>query len=848
MKADVAAMNITKALIAKAKGPQLLQTTVQLKWSEKLALCKFASVDDAGKVIGEHANCELHFKETSKLDVVQVDASAIRAKMVALRAGMSTGKSFLFNKNMVYKMVTALADFDPNYRGIESIVLDSDAMEACSTVNFAGLKNEGEFHTHPAFIDALSQVAGFVMNANDKSDLSQEVFVNHGWSSFQILEPILATKRYSTYVKMRETQGKMWRGDITVFDDEKVVAWFGDIALQGVPRRLLRYILAAEGGSTSKAGTQANSTQSKPHPRAAANQRSPEKDAAKSQQLDQRKEQTEITQPKISSDIISSSLAPKKSRGDSKKILQVLQVISEESGIAVDDLTESSEFADLGVDSLLSMLIISRLNDEMAIELDTSAFIDMPTIKHLKDFLCPDDPGQEEEPNPILKDPAPPRRPDPIPVPNTRTITKNDELQVHLVSEKLQPQDQASKREFEQVLQILAEESGITIDELTDDSNFADLGVDSLLSLMIVSRLQEELGIGQDWDSSLWADCATIGALRERLGGKQDESDSDVESEDKFKGSQEASDTSASTPPHERWVEVDGKPTPLESEHSDQPKPQSRPQLVQAPPASSVILQGRVKLARRVLFLFPDGSGSAHSYAKLPNIHDDLAIVGLNCPFRKDAQLMENCPLDALIDSYITEIRKRQPSGPYYLGGWSAGGILAYRATQQFIREGEEVLSLVLIDSPAPKGLDRLPQHFYDHCNAINLFGAKVANSDQVAEAPEWLIPHFNATITVLHNYWADPLPQWSTPQTSIIWASECVFDGVKFPRLPPSPDDTEGMKFLTEKRSDFSAGEWADLFPGDEVTVEVAHGADHFSLLNEQADVLARFIDRATF
>lgn len=56
--------------------------------------------------------------------------------------------------------------------------------------------------------------------------------------------------------------------------------------------------------------------------------------------------------------------------------------------------------------------------------------------------------------------------------------------------------------------------------------------------------------------------------------------------------------------------------------------------------------------------------------------------------------------------------------------------------------------------------------------------------------------------------------------------------DGVRIPKLPPHPDDTEGMKFLGEPRTDFSAAGWKELFPGQEVIVEKVDGANHFSLM----------------
>jgi thioesterase domain-containing protein len=48
---------------------------------------------------------------------------------------------------------------------------------------------------------------------------------------------------------------------------------------------------------------------------------------------------------------------------------------------------------------------------------------------------------------------------------------------------------------------------------------------------------------------------------------------------------------------------------------------------------------------------------------------------------------------------YIREIRKYQPTGPYYLGGYSFGGIVAYEMTKQLKAQGEDVAILALLDT-----------------------------------------------------------------------------------------------------------------------------------------------------
>ncbi|MHA6691267.1 type I polyketide synthase [Devosia sp. A449] len=51
---------------------------------------------------------------------------------------------------------------------------------------------------------------------------------------------------------------------------------------------------------------------------------------------------------------------------------------------------------------------------------------------------------------------------------------------------------------------------------------------------------------------------------------------------------------------------------------------------------------------------------------------------------------------------YLAEIRTVQPRGPYLLGGFSGGGLVAYEMAQQLRAAGEEVSLVVMLDTPLP--------------------------------------------------------------------------------------------------------------------------------------------------
>ncbi|MCB0168065.1 MAG: amino acid adenylation domain-containing protein, partial [Anaerolineae bacterium] len=55
--------------------------------------------------------------------------------------------------------------------------------------------------------------------------------------------------------------------------------------------------------------------------------------------------------------------------------------------------------------------------------------------------------------------------------------------------------------------------------------------------------------------------------------------------------------------------------------------------------------------------------------------------------------------IEAMATHYLEAIRQVQPVGPYYLGGQSAGGKIAFEMAQQLLRQGEAVALLAILDT-----------------------------------------------------------------------------------------------------------------------------------------------------
>jgi thioesterase domain-containing protein len=58
--------------------------------------------------------------------------------------------------------------------------------------------------------------------------------------------------------------------------------------------------------------------------------------------------------------------------------------------------------------------------------------------------------------------------------------------------------------------------------------------------------------------------------------------------------------------------------------------------------------------------------------------------------------------IEEMATHYLEEMRAVQSHGPYFLGGWSMGGVVAFEIAQQIQKQGEQVGLLALLDSRAP--------------------------------------------------------------------------------------------------------------------------------------------------
>lgn len=472
----------------------------------------------------------------------------------------------------------------------------------------------------------------------------------------------------------------------------------------------------------------------------------------------------EAPTPKAAPKAVSAPVKQKKAPANST-VIRVMAIIAEESGVDMTEFKPETEFAELGIDSLLSLTISGRIREEVGIDLQSTLFAEYPTVKELTTFL--DDGNDQPPPSPPSSDE------DDISASPNAVFTPNSEDDT----------DSTSVAETNNVVEIIrqtiAEETGVDVVEITMTTVLTEIGMDSLLTLTIMGKLSEMSDM--EFPQTLFADCETLHEVEEALGLN--------------------SKKQSSSPPATAF------------RHDDPAH------------ATSILLQGSSKMATKTLWLFPDGSGSATSYSSLAKISPDVVVYGLNCPWVRAPENLRGRTLEQLSTKYLTEIRRRQPTGPYYFGGWSAGGICAYEASQQLLGSGEATARLILIDSPNPIGLENPPQRMYDFFESLGIFGT------DGKPPPPYLRPHFDAFIGTLDNYQVKPFSGPSL-QTHLVYARDGICKYPSDPRPELKDDDPREMLWLINNRTDFSGDGWAQLVGKQNLKIAVLDDVNHFSLV----------------
>ncbi len=106
------------------------------------------------------------------------------------------------------------------------------------------------------------------------------------------------------------------------------------------------------------------------------------------------------------------------------------------------------------------------------------------------------------------------------------------------------------------------------------------------------------------------------------------------------------------------------------------------------------------------LFLVHPAGGSVMTYSRLGRLLD-RPLYGIQASTGLDDSSRRRDIVE-LAAHYLADVRALQPEGPYAIGGWSSGAMIAFEMAAQAEAAGEKVAELYLLDGPAPVRHDHL--------------------------------------------------------------------------------------------------------------------------------------------
>ncbi|KAI1809989.1 polyketide synthase [Poronia punctata] len=800
---NVGTMEVPKTLIfdAKAKS-QILRMEASINAAENVANLSWSTGEGPKKTT--HAHCKVTFGDTEQwLDEFGRVSYLIRYRIDALKAAEERGEASKIGRGLAYKLFSALVDYDRRYRGMESIIVDSKACEATAKIVFQTSAEDGVFHTAPYWVDSLCHISGFIVNGTDAVDSREQVYISHGWGSMRFAERFDANKTYQSYIRMQNVKGtKMMAGDSYIFDGDRLVGIASDIRFQAIPRKVLNMVVPPQGAAAAAAASSPARAPSiaKVPPIAQAPV------VAKSRTKVAVREKKQVTAKSLTT--------ANKSLARSSVVNQVMDVVAKETGVSHDELADNIAFADLGVDSLMGLTISGRLREDLELNIDSHAFNDHTTVGAFKKFLVKFESSVKVEESSTYG----------------WSQGESDEDVGSEDSDVTTPSDHSDKGSVkgggvaviecgvvgnlqQMIRETICSEMGVEEEEIIAAPDLAALGMDSLMSLSILGILREKTGINIPGDL---------------LGHSP--SLKDVE---KALGVHEAPKRGQSTSKSAKTAVVKAEATVMSVSKTTGVTPRHEHRK-----ATSVLLQGNHRTARRHLFMIPDGSGSATSYTEIPRIGADIAVWGMFSPFMRTPEEY-NCGVYGMAAKFIDGMKVRQEKGPYAVAGWSAGGVIAYEIVNQLTKADEEVSHLILIDAPCPITIEPLPAGLHAWFASIGLLGE--GGSTEAKKIPEWLLPHFAASVTALSNYTAEPIAREKCPYVMGIWCEDGVCKEPTDPR--PDPYPTGHALFLLDNRTDFGPNRWDEYL--DPAKMQFRHmPGNHFSMMHGQlAEQLGKFI-----
>ncbi|KAF1852234.1 uncharacterized protein K460DRAFT_374054 [Cucurbitaria berberidis CBS 394.84] len=701
-----------------------------------------------------HARCSVEFGDGLLwARSWQRNSYLVSDRVSQLTDATNGGNTDRLRGEMVYKIFSDIVEYPEGYKGIKEFAMNGKIKEAVAKVQFRKTPSDTTFTCDPCWIDTIAQVPGFVLNGSTSTppDL---VFLSTGWESLRIAKSLSSEQEYTCHVRMQSGDSPgLFLGDASLFEGDRVVAVATGLKFHEVRKENLHKVLPGSrnlSGQATVSNAQSRNIRSISQ-NASSSPANTVTDSSKTsgKPKQRRMPREKAQQVPISSDIFSS----------------ILQLIAKEVG----------------------------LKEEMQLILPVTLFSQCETVAQLREYFQASV-NDATTPHKSLDDES----------------TSSDQTEYTSISsatseEEGRADDSSTADIVEIILAAIAKESGIPADEIDPNTDFSDLGVDSLMTIAVLGVVAAETG--EQLAASIFSDYPTMSALRKELGKPSVKS-------------------KPADPPPEASPRAALKGST---------KSKFRPEDYSS---NVVLLQGYSHSPLPPLFLIADGAGSAAAYIHLPQLPSRLPVYALESPFLSRPSEY-TCTIEEICSVFVAAIRATKPRGPYFLGGWSIGGIYSYETTRQLVQLGEKVEGVLLIDSPCPKKMEGLPPLTLEVLEETGIFvGIPTRGGGPDTPMPLGQKQHITGCVQAASSYDPKPLTPAQRPShTYIIWSARGLFEQLSEKVKEASDQSSQsGTKtginrdWLTGTRTSFDPKGWDKLL-GD-CECQPTEG-DHFSCMN---------------
>ena len=367
----------------------------------------------------------------------------ITSRIDYLQEAAETGRASKLSRQMAYRLFANLVDWSEVYQGMQSVFLDQ--WEAYAEVQLS-TKDTGEWYIPPWRMESLVALSAFILNCSNVTDNKNNFFITPGYKTMRFAKPLKPGGHYQSYVRMMAMDiPNMYAGDVYILEAGTIIGVMEKIMFRSWPRVMLQrfFIPPDQKARTSKPkpGVQSahkkaaitngdvahttNGAKSMPNSHGASTKPitngtltpptindskpitnghhpDPARDAheAKGPMLSSHQTNgTKLTPPRTPSPPKEESpkqaalIAPSQAESAPPKkkknhlVTRALAIIADEAGMDVEDLDEEVPFMDLGVDSLMSLVLAQKFRSEIGVEVRDSIFIEFPAVGDLCRWL-----------------------------------------------------------------------------------------------------------------------------------------------------------------------------------------------------------------------------------------------------------------------------------------------------------------------------------------------------------------------------------------------------------------------------------------------------------------------------